>query len=63
MNPPRQAQLIQFLQTDLEVPIAAVALALRQCARFPEELPMTLFQYGLITIDQLAQIFDWLGTA
>lgn len=59
----RQAQLVQFLQQDLGIPVAAIALAVRRCATTPHTLPMTLWQYGLITIDELAQIFDWLEAA
>ena len=57
-----QAKLIKFLRDELAVPTTAIALALRQ----PEQgtnLPMVLWQYGLITLDQLNQIFDWMETA
>ncbi|WP_404790530.1 DUF2949 domain-containing protein [Altericista sp. CCNU0014] len=60
---PRQERLIQFLREDLAVPVGAIALALKHCAAMPNCLPMTLWQYGLITIDQVAQIFDWLESA
>jgi Protein of unknown function (DUF2949) len=63
MNPTRQERLIQFLKEDLAIPVGAIALALKHCATMPNYLPMTLWQYGLITIDQLAQIFDWLESA
>lgn len=63
MSSSRQDQLIQFLNEDLAIPVAAIALALKQCAAMPNFLPMTLWQYGLITLDQLAQIFDWLEAA
>jgi Protein of unknown function (DUF2949) len=56
-----QAKLIKFLREELAVPATAIALALRQ----PEQganLPMVLWQYGLITLDQLNQIFDWMET-
>ncbi|MBD3885146.1 DUF2949 domain-containing protein [Phormidium tenue FACHB-886] len=57
-----QTRLIKFLREDLAVPATAIAFALRQ----PEQatnLPMVLLQYGLITLDQLNQIFDWMETA
>jgi Protein of unknown function (DUF2949) len=57
-----QARLIQFLRDELSIPTTAIALALRQ----PEQnsnLPMVLWQYGLITIEQLDRIFDWMETA
>lgn len=58
-----QTQLISFLEKDLDVPADSIAIALRQCQQTPCQLPMILWQYGLITIGQLEQIFDWLETA
>jgi Protein of unknown function (DUF2949) len=60
--PPLQTRLIQFLQTELGVPTAAIALALRHNEPVPHLLPMILWQYGLVTLDQLNQILDWLET-
>lgn len=54
-------RLIDFLQTELAVPDAAIAFAKRQGEQDPNLLPLTLWQYGLVTLDQLNQIFDWLG--
>ncbi|HEY9626170.1 MAG: DUF2949 domain-containing protein [Oscillatoriophycideae cyanobacterium NC_groundwater_1537_Pr4_S-0.65um_50_18] len=57
-----QTRLIQFLREELALPTPAIALALRQ----PEQganLPMVLWQYGLITLEQLDKIFDWMETA
>jgi hypothetical protein len=53
-------QLIRFLDEDLKLPSAAITLALKQSQQIPSFLPMTLWQYGLITLVQLDQIFDWL---
>jgi hypothetical protein len=56
-----QVRLIQFLREELALPTTAIALALRQ----PEQdanLPMVLWQYGLITLEQLDKIFDWMET-
>jgi hypothetical protein len=63
MIPIRYAQLLKFLENDLAVPRKSLALALRHSRKMPYTLPMTLFQYGLISLDQLAQVFDWLETA
>lgn len=54
-----QTQLIQFLREELKIPDAWIALAQRQ----PEDqnlLPMILWQYGLLTLEQLDRVFDWL---
>ena len=53
-------RLIQFLQQDLGVSVEQVELALRQIRETPDQLPMILWQYGLISLGQLDQIFDWL---
>lgn len=52
--------LIQFLQRDLSVSDEAITLALKHPDREIAPLPMILWQYGLISIEQLNQIFDWL---
>ncbi|MBW4613171.1 MAG: DUF2949 domain-containing protein [Desmonostoc vinosum HA7617-LM4] len=53
-------QLINFLQQELGVSDGAISFALRRCEQTPNFIAMTLWQYGLVTLDQLAQIFDWL---
>ncbi len=55
-----QNQLIEFLQSELEIPANSIATALRHPEQSPSLLPMILWQYGLITLEQLEQIFDWL---
>ena len=57
------AKLIRFLQDDLSVPSNSIDLALRQGENAPNAFPMVLWQYGLITLEQLDRIFDWLETA
>jgi len=58
-----QTRLIQFLQEELSIPQDAIEVALRQQEPIPSLLPMILWQYGLVTLDQLDKIFDWLETA
>ncbi len=50
--------LIQFLQQDLGVSVAQIELAQRHIQETPDQLPMILWQYGLISLGQLDQIFD-----
>ncbi|MGC9504598.1 DUF2949 domain-containing protein [Baaleninema sp.] len=57
------AKLIRFLQDDLSIPATSIDLALRRGENSPNTFSMVLWQYGLITIDQLDRIFDWLETA
>lgn len=62
MKSPTLSRLIDFLQTDLGLPHADLALALKH----PESeahLPTILWQYGSITTHQLDRIFAWLESA
>ncbi|MFM7447433.1 MAG: DUF2949 domain-containing protein [Leptolyngbyaceae cyanobacterium] len=52
--------LIRFLQEELSLSAASIAIALRHREQDPGPLPMILWQYGLITLEQLDQIYDWL---
>jgi len=54
------AQFINFLQEDLAIPAADLQLALRHPEQTPGLLPMILWQYGLVSVNQLDLIFDWL---
>jgi hypothetical protein len=55
--------LLQYLQDDLDVSDASLQIALRQREQDPGPLPMILWKYGLITLEQLDQIYDWLASA
>ncbi|HEY9739059.1 MAG TPA: DUF2949 domain-containing protein [Coleofasciculaceae cyanobacterium] len=55
--------LISFLKDELAIPSASIDLAVRHQPDAPNHLPMILWQYGLVTLDQLDRIFDWLETA
>lgn len=56
-------KLISFLRDELAIPSASIELAVRHHPDTPNLLPMILWQYGLVTLEQLDQIFDWLETA
>lgn len=59
-----KAKLIQFLQDDLAISPDAIAVAMKQSYDQPSNLlPMVLWQYGLITIEQLDQVFEWMEAA
>ena len=55
-------KLINFLQEQLALSPLAIAMALRLGEQNPGPLPMILWQYGLISLEQLEQIFDWLAS-
>lgn len=56
-------RLIYFLRDELAIPSASIELAVRHQPAALNLLPMVLWQYGLVTLKQLDQIFDWLETA
>jgi hypothetical protein len=56
-------KLVQFLQLQLHIPREQIELAMRQVRQSPNQLPMVLWQYGLVDLWQLEQIFDWLESA
>jgi hypothetical protein len=60
MSPKTYARLIRFLQDELSLPAASLSIAQRHLEQDPGPLPMILWQYGLITLEQLDQIYDWL---
>ena len=55
--------LIHFLKEELQLPTNSIKLAFKYSEQMPNLLPITLWQYGLITLVQLDQIYDWLYTS
>ncbi len=58
-NHTRNVQLLDFLQEQLLLPEPSIAMAVRLCQKNVGTLPMILWQYGLVSLEQLEQIFDW----
>lgn len=63
MSATKLNQLTEFLRETLAVPGDAIALGLRHAGQATNLLPMVLWQYGLINLEQLNQIFDWMEGA
>jgi hypothetical protein len=70
MTPVKYSRLITFLQEDLAISPAFIAVAERAGGnqssngkQDPNSLPIILWQYGLVTLEQLDKIFDWLARA
>ncbi|MGB8698637.1 MAG: DUF2949 domain-containing protein [Thermosynechococcaceae cyanobacterium] len=55
--------LVSFLQKELALPAQSIALADRHPEYPPTQLPMILWQYGLITLEELGRTWDWLDNA
>ena len=51
--------VVEFLQAECAVSEAALELAWRGCNHVPHLLPMALWQYGLITLDELERALTW----
>ena len=63
MSPLTYSRFLNFLQEELSLSTNSIALAERSVAQNPGPLPMILWQYGLVTLEELDRIFDWLETA
>jgi hypothetical protein len=53
-------KLIKFLKSELGISADAIALAHKSQTLEPNILPIILWQYGLLNLEQLNQVFDWL---
>ncbi|MDJ0725949.1 MAG: DUF2949 domain-containing protein [Prochloraceae cyanobacterium] len=56
-------KLIVFLQKELSISSESITLALRHKSENVTDYPIILWQYGLITREELNLIFDWLETS
>jgi hypothetical protein len=52
-------RVVRFLRQDLSLPAASVELALKQSESNRGNLPIVLWQYGLVTLHQLDRLYDW----
>jgi len=60
MISPTLTPLISYIQTELNVSDDAIAIACRQPLFSPSHVPVALWQFGLISLDDVNKIFDWL---
>ncbi|GAA6616666.1 DUF2949 domain-containing protein [Scytonema sp. NUACC26] len=60
MNYYSNTQFINFLQKELSLTAGDIAIALKKHQLHNEPLAMLLWQYGLVDIEQLERILDWL---
>ncbi|GAP94385.1 DUF2949 domain-containing protein [Leptolyngbya sp. NIES-2104] len=58
---PTDTPLIRYLKEELVLSEDLIELALRHCEQERGTLPMVLWRYGFVSIDQLNQIFDWMA--
>jgi len=62
MTPTTYSRLIRFLQEELSISKASIAVTLHH-SESEAPLPMLLWQYGLVTLQQLELIYKWMETA
>lgn len=62
MTPTTYNRFLRFLQEELAISTDSIAMAQRHREQNLGPLPMILWQYGLITLEQLDRIYDWLET-
>ncbi|MCZ8248066.1 DUF2949 domain-containing protein [Microcystis sp. LE19-195.1E] len=62
MEAHQQKQLRTFLLEKLAISPRSLDMDLRLCEASVGSLPMVLWQYGLIDLSQLNQVFDWMET-
>ncbi len=53
-------QFLRFLHEELCLPVDSIAIAQRSMKETQGPLPMLLWQYGLINLNELDKIYDWL---
>ncbi len=62
MTPALYTKFIQFLQEELALSTDSIQVVQRSIEQNPGPLPMVLWQYGLVTLEELERIYDWLET-
>ena len=57
-------KFINYLQEDLSIPRDSISVIDRHWKKHSvlSPLPMVLWQYGLVNLEQLDRIYDWLAT-
>ena len=60
MSTPLAQKLVEFMEQDLGISEAAIAAASRRSISSLNQFPIVLWQMGLVTLDQVDRIFDWL---
>lgn len=60
MKPAIYEKLIKFLQEELSLSNDSIDIVRRSLEERPAPIPMILWQYGLVTLEELDRIYDWL---
>jgi hypothetical protein len=60
LPPTIYAKFIKFLKEELLLSTDSLATLERSWAQNPGPIPMILWKYGLVTLEELDRIYDWL---
>lgn len=60
MKPTIYAKFIKFLTEELALPTDSIEVVQRTVEQNHAPIPMILWQYGLVTLEELDCIYDWL---
>lgn len=60
MKPAIYAKFIKFLKEELALSSDSIEIVNRAIEGHPAPIPMVLWQYGLVTLEELDRIYDWL---
>ena len=60
MKPAIYAKFIKFLKEELALSTDSIAIVRRTVEQESGPIPMILWQYGLVTLEELDRIYDWL---
>ena len=60
MKPAIYEKFIKFLKEELALSTDSIATVQRTVEQNPAPIPMILWQYGLVTLEELDRIYDWL---
>ncbi len=58
-QPPPAQELLRFLRHQLGLSESALAMGIRQSEVEQAPLPVVLWRFGLISLEQLEQVLDW----
>ena len=56
-------KLIVFLEKELSIASESISLVMRHKSENVTDYPIIMWQYGLITREELNKIFDWIETS
>lgn len=62
MSPLTYSRFLEFLTQELSLSTNSISMAERSAQENSGLLPMILWKYGLVTLQELDKIYEWLET-